>query len=150
MKSISHIVLLLTLTFCVKTTMAQYNTGYNSKYSKPNWDTNISIHADPRLDVLLEHHEYVRKNATRTNRGYRVQIYYGTNRAEAINRKVDFMRSHPGIKVYMSYVQPQYRVKVGNFATRSDAADLYREMIARYGACMIVPDVVVLKGLDND
>ncbi len=152
MRAVNYIATVFVLLFCTQTVSAQYNTGYNSSTESYNksWDTNIAIHADPRLDVILEHHEYVRKNAKHTNKGYRVQIYYGTDRAEAINRKVDFIRHHPEIKVYMSYVQPKYRVKVGNFASRADAAELYREMIYRYGACMIVPDVVVLKGVDND
>lgn len=112
-----------------------------------SWDNNITFNADPRLAVLLEKHKSQQSggySGTRYMRGYRVQIYYGTDRNQAINRKVDFMRRFPGIKTYMAYTQPQYRVKVGNFATREDAVETYRMAINAYGACMIVPDNVVI------
>ena len=72
MKIGKYIALLLTALCCTHVSSAQYNTGYNSTSygSSQSWDTNIAIHADPRLDVLLHHHEYVRKNAKHTNRGY--------------------------------------------------------------------------------
>lgn len=110
---------------------------------------NIHIFADPRLDILLETHKNLQYGGIRRMRGYRVQIYSGNDRTEAIRRKVDFMRRYPRVKTYMIYAQPQYRVRVGNFATRSDAAELYRETISIFGAAMIVPENVVVNTLEN-
>lgn len=114
------------------------------------WDKNIAIHADPRLAILVDRHRGQMSGGIRHMRGYRVQIYYGIDRNVAFSRKADFMRRYPNIKAYMTYTQPQYRVKVGDFATREDAGDLYREMISIYGACMIVPDYVTINTLKND
>lgn len=114
------------------------------------WDKNIAIHADPRLALLVDRHRSQMSGGIRHMRGYRVQIYYGIDRNVAFSRKADFMRRYPTIKAYMVYTQPQYRVKVGDFATREDAGDLYREMISIYGACMIVPDYVTINTLKND
>lgn len=111
------------------------------------WANNITINTDPRLAVLIERHKN-QQYGTRNMRGYRIQIYYGNDRAEAIRKKVDFMRRYPSIQTYMVYTQPQYRVKVGNFASRADAIDLYRETIALYGACIIVPDNVTINAAD--
>lgn len=108
------------------------------------WDDNIAIHADPRLALLVDKHRNSQYGGTRHMRGYRVQIYYGIDRNVAFQRKADFMRRYPSIKVYMTYTQPQYRVKVGDFATREDAIDLYRETMNLYGACMMVPDNVII------
>lgn len=74
--------------------------------------------------------------------GYRVQIYNGTSRDEAMRVKADFMRSYPGVASYLSYVAPNYRVKVGNFRRREDAMGLYQEANDTYKPCMIVPDAV--------
>lgn len=115
-----------------------------------SWDKNIAIHADPRLAILVDRHKSLQSGGIRRMRGYRVQIYYGVDRNKAFERKTDFMRRYPAIKVYMVYTQPQYRVKVGDFATREDALDLYREMISIYGACMIVPDYVTINTLKDD
>lgn len=113
-------------------------------------DNRIAIHADPRLAILVERHKNQQTGGIRHMRGYRVQIYYGIDRNVAFSRKADFMRRYPNIKAYMTYTQPQYRVKVGDFATREDAGDLYREMISIYGACMIVPDYVTINTLKDD
>ncbi len=118
--------------------------------AKNPWDNNITFNADPRLALLLERHKSQGNGGgygVRYMRGYRVQIYYGIDRNQAIQRKVDFIRRFPNEKTYMSYTQPQYRVKVGNFATRQDAVELYRQAINIYGACMIVPDNVVIVNL---
>lgn len=126
--------------------------------AKNPWDNNITFNADPRLAILLDRHKTLGggngNGGVRYMRGYRVQIYYGIDRSVAIQRKVDFIRRFPYIKTYMSYTQPQYRVKVGNFATREDAVETYREAIRLYGACMIVPDNVIIvntpQGNNND
>ena len=74
--------------------------------------------------------------------GFRVQIYNGTSREEAMKIKADFMRSYPGVASYLSYVAPNYRVKVGNFKRREDAMNLFQEANDSYKPCMIVPDAI--------
>ncbi|NDC41055.1 MAG: SPOR domain-containing protein [Chitinophagia bacterium] len=77
--------------------------------------------------------------------GFRVQIYYGSNRNEALQREADFIRHYPGIRTYFTFIHPNYRVKVGNFRTRDDANGMYKEANGMYGSCMIVPDKVNIK-----
>lgn len=113
------------------------------------WAGNIQLFTDPRLAVLLDAHKNLHYGGVRRMRGFRVQIYSGNDRTEAINRKVEFMRRYPRIKTYMIYAQPQYRVRVGNFATRADAAELYMEAIAIFGAAMIVPENVIVNTFDD-
>lgn len=117
---------------------------------KHPWDNNITFNADPRLAVLIEKHKNQVYGGVRHMRGYRVQIYYGIDRSVAMQRKADFVRRYPSIPSYLSYTQPQYRVKVGNFASREDALELYREAINIYGAAMIVPDNVTINYGKND
>lgn len=74
--------------------------------------------------------------------GYRVQIYNGPNRNEALRIKAEFMRNYPGVRTYFSFTSPHYRVKAGNFRRREDAVGLFRDANDTYKPCMIVPDVV--------
>ncbi len=76
--------------------------------------------------------------------GYRVQIYYGTSREEAMRRKAEFMRHYPGVPTYFSYASPTYRVKVGDYRHREDAISMFREANGTYSPCMIVPDNVAI------
>lgn len=153
MKRLSHILLIVFAALCSIHTNAQVvvnqDMDSDTTVAKAPWADNIHIYADPRLDVLVAKHKNLQMGGIRRMRGYRVQIYYGTDRREAIQRKVDIMRRYPNEKTYMTYIHPQYRVKVGNFATREDAVQLYRIAISLYGSAMIVPENVTVNTLEE-
>ena len=114
----------------------------------------VVIHSDPRLDILMASNIKVKKayattpgksaKVIRSGRGFRVQIYVGNNKNTAISKKVDFMRRYPGVKSYMTYTQPQFRVKVGDFQSRRDAQVFLSEVKSLYPTSMIVPDYIVI------
>lgn len=109
----------------------------------------IVIFADSRLDILTKRE----KNAgsgIRSVKGYRLQIYNGNDKRKAIQTKVDFMRRFPDVPTYMTYVQPQFRVKAGDFRTRRDAQELYRQVSHLYETVMIVPDIIVINPVKYD
>lgn len=110
----------------------------------------IVIHADPRLAILEKKHRNVHLGVIRSGGGYRIQIYNGNDREKANEIKIDFMRRFPGIRTYLTYVQPQFRVKVGDFRTRADAQKLYEQLSSLYNPSMIVPDIIVINTLKDD
>lgn len=110
----------------------------------------IRVFADSRLDVVVEKHKTAQGGMIYNGRGYRVQIYSGSDRAKANSVKLDFMRRFPEVKAYMTYIQPHFRVRVGNFSSRGDASELYKKTLAIYGACMIVPDIVTINTFENE
>lgn len=66
-----------------------------------------------------------KETATRTTMmGFRVQIYSGSDRSEAYAEQARFKRLYRGIDTYLSYEEPNYRVKVGDFRSRNEAQDL--------------------------
>ena len=90
---------------------------------------------------------YVREKEGRviySGKGYRVLIYNGPDREKAIQVKTEFMRNFPGIRTYVSYVSPGYRVKVGNYRHREEALGMYKEAKDIYGPCVIVPDMITI------
>ena len=101
----------------------------------------VHIHADPRLALI------VNKPAPKTGfvgkiRGFRVQIYNGNDPNKANQAKLDFMKNFPGIRSYLTYHNPQFRVKVGDFRTRSEAMQLFNKVSPQFSPCMIVPDII--------
>lgn len=110
----------------------------------------IIVHADPRLAVLVKKHTNIKKGLIRSGRGYRVQIYNGNDRAKATQIKIDFMRRFPGVRTYMTYVAPQFRVKVGDYPSRKDAQKMYSQVSGMYSPVMIVPDIIVVNTLKDD
>lgn len=79
-----------------------------------------------------------------SGKGFRVQIYNGPDREKAIEIKTEFMRNYPGMRTYLSYVPPCFRVKVGNYRTRNEALGMLREANSIYTPCMIVPDLITI------
>lgn len=129
--------------------------------SAANGDTataaGVVLHADPRLALLVYNTKPDNYNAAgrRTGsiysaRGFRVQIYSGNNRNEATKRKVDFLHRFPGVRTYMTYVAPTFRVKVGDYKDRKSAQAMYQQVSNLYSPCMIVNDIIEINTFRND
>jgi hypothetical protein len=144
---IKHLYILIFL--CVATTV--------QAQKKPVADTTVEIlatntilHADPRLDIVLKKTKQTGGGSgIYSGRGYRVQIYAGNDRSKAAKTKIDFQRRFPGVYAYMTYVSPQFRVKVGDFRSRGEAQEMYSKLSTLYTPCMIVPDIVVFRNINT-
>ncbi|MEZ5015895.1 MAG: SPOR domain-containing protein [Flavipsychrobacter sp.] len=152
MKHSLYILLLLFSILYTNISVAQTvsNTSDIVEEDVPKKFGNITLHVDNRVDLLLERHKTFQTGIPYSGRGFRVQIYYGGDRDEARNTKLDFMRRHPETRVYLTYIAPQYRVKVGNFATHKEAWDFYREINSEYSRCMVVPDNITINKKSDD
>ena len=134
---------ILVLLCCANTMLAQ------DKGDAETVALNTVLHADPRLDILLKKQKSGSGGGIYSGRGYRVQIYSGNDRNKATKTKIDFMRRFPNVRTYMTYVAPQFRVKVGDFRTRGEAQELYGKVSTLYNPCMIVPDIVVYRNINS-
>ncbi len=136
-----QLLLLLLLAASLPAVAQQADSGY------------VNIHADPRIAVIVNKPANTNRAFIGKVRGFRVQIYNGNDRKKASQIKMDFMRMFPGVRSYLVYNNPQFRVRVGDFRSRKDALDLYNKLSARFNPSMVVPDVVnintVRKNKDN-
>lgn len=110
-------------------------------------DTLISILQQKRLDFVSEGESEVveRKAGTKgTALGFRVQIYTGTSRDGAYAAQNQFRRIHPEISTYVSYTQPNYRVKVGDFRSRGEAQALMRALSKDFNVFLFTEQVNVV------
>ncbi len=93
------------------------------------------------LDSLLA----ISKNNKAYNKieGYRVQIFMESGN-EAVGRAqqviADFAAIHPNIPTYLSFGQPYYRVRVGNFRTRLEAESQLPNISLRYSKAFIIKE----------
>jgi cell division septation protein DedD len=75
--------------------------------------------------------------------GFRVQVYSGNNRAQAIQIRTEVLEKYPDFAAYLIYKQPTFRVRVGDFRSRAAAQELLRELKPLYPVSFIVPDEVL-------
>lgn len=149
MKHLVYKVILAVLLLLGNNAWSQIKVTEDDAVAKPA-KTGVTVHADPRLAILARKYRNVQLGVIRSGQGFRVQIYNGNDRQKATEIKVDFMRRFPNVRTYLTYVQPQFRVKVGDFRTRAEAGELYRQVSTLYNPCMIVPDIVVINTLKDD
>ena len=124
-----------------------YDTARTSTASD---ELDVVLHADPRLDAISKKHKEMGSgSAGYSGPGYRVQIYSGNDRNKAEKIRTEFMHSFPSVRTYLFYVQPQFRVKVGDFRTRGDAQKMYDQAHGICSPCMIVPDYVSILATNN-
>jgi len=103
----------------------------------------VTITIPPRVEALLEaygEHKHPQK-------GYRVQIFLG-ERAAAETIKRSFLQKHPDTPAYLSWLAPNFRLRVGDLRTRLEAEHLLRDMKVLYPGSYIVPDEIEMPRLE--
>ncbi|TYP88839.1 sporulation related protein [Sphingobacterium allocomposti] len=84
-----------------------------------------------------------KKNAKRVKvRGFRVQIFSGSSRNEAYAVQARFQNSYKDFGCYVTYEEPNYRVKVGDFRSRSEATSFMRELRSQYSNVFVFTEDV--------
>jgi len=104
----------------------------------------VRLTTTPRIDELLKAygaHEHVR-------RGYRVQIFLG-DRATAEATKRAFLQKNPDVPAYLSWLAPNFRLRVGDLRTRLEAERLLRDLKVAYPGSYIVPDDIGMPPLPS-
>lgn len=76
--------------------------------------------------------------ATRVKRkGFRVQIYSGSNRSDAYSTQARFKNQFADMDTYITYSSPNYRVKVGDFRSRRQANEFMSTIRSQYKSVFI-------------
>lgn len=136
------IMLLFVFIFCLMI----YNSFTQINQDNEKLNGKIIIQKDNRIDSLLNRHIRI-NNEKQSIPGYRIQIYFGSTRTEALSAKADFIRKYPDLKIYMIYEQPNYKIRVGDFTTRYEAEKYHKQIIAEFKSSFIVPDEISLPEL---
>lgn len=75
--------------------------------------------------------------------GFRILIFSQSgnhSKNAAMQAKADFEMLYPGTKVYLTFEEPYFKVKVGNFLERMNAEFFLREIRLDYPYAFIVKD----------
>lgn len=105
----------------------------------------LIINQDPELDTLISRH--IMANAMKKGvDGWRIQIYRGGHRtaSEDANKvRARFMEDFPEVRTYLTFDRPNwFKVKVGDFRTREDAATIFFTIQAKYPEAYLIRDVI--------
>lgn len=111
----------------------------------------VEIISDSRIDQLVEKHIYLNQYQSALD-GWRVQIFFdsGANSksraSEALNR---FTSLYPETQAYLSFKEPYYRVRVGDFRSRLEAEGFMKAIQAEYSNAFATADKINPPPLDQ-
>lgn len=99
---------------------------------------------DKKVDLLVEKHAYLyRHNFTLT--GWRIQIFFdsGVNsKRKASDVLRQFTELHPDVQAYLSFKEPYYRVRVGDFRSRLEAEGFLKKLQISYPNAFATSDLI--------
>jgi hypothetical protein len=100
----------------------------------------IDISADDRIDdlIAIKKEESLRKNGID---GFRVQIFQGT-KDQAYQLKSKFLSKYTEYKVYVLFQTPDFKVRIGDFRSRSEAIKLKYLIESDFPNPFIVEDII--------
>jgi hypothetical protein len=103
----------------------------------------VTITAPANVEALLKDY----KAHEHAQNGYRVQIFLG-DRKTAEDSKRAFLQKNPDIPAYLSWLAPNFRLRVGDLRTRLEAEYLLNQLKAAYPGSYIVPDEIGMPRLE--
>ncbi len=74
--------------------------------------------------------------------GYRIQIFSGNSKEEANKVKSDFYIKFPNMRCYLTYQQPYYKLRVGDYEDQESAKPDAKRLARTYPSSFLVPDEV--------
>ena len=78
--------------------------------------------------------------------GYRIQVYGGTER-EAAQKLKNEIGMNCGLRTYMIYESPYFKVRVGDFRSRMEAQQMLHALKKNYTSILLVPGSINLPAL---
>ncbi|GAB2550194.1 hypothetical protein GCM10027085_46450 [Spirosoma aerophilum] len=100
-----------------------------------------ALHINRRLDMVLD--TIATKNRSiRYAPGFRIQIYVGTQRKEVDAAKLLISQNFPELSPYLTFNQPTYKLKVGDFIRRMDAEWYYASIKRLVESAQLQPDKI--------
>lgn len=108
---------------------------------------NVEIIGESNLQTLIR--QRVAGLDTSSLTGYRIQLFFGSNRNDAQSMQSKFNSRYPewSNESYLLYFDPSWRVRVGNFYKKIDAQPMMNELQREYGNVFLIRDKIELPAL---
>jgi len=109
----------------------------------------VLVTKDPQIDSLIARRLELNRAGVSGNNvtllGFRVQVFSGLDRQMTYSEQLKFKTRYPDINTYISYTQPNYKLRVGDFRTRLEAEKLMNELKKYYNSLFIFSEMIILK-----
>jgi hypothetical protein len=100
----------------------------------------VNNQVDMALDSIA-----VRNKTVRYSSGYRIQVFVGNDRKEVDEAKSYIYQNFPELSTYLTFSQPTYKLKTGDFTSKLDAERYYSSIRQRYSMAMIISEKIDIR-----
>jgi len=114
-------------------------------------DTSVTVKLDltPELESLMQRHKYMDNSGNdRMVHGFRIQLYAGLDRGASDKIKGAFLSLYPDVPVYQSYSRPTFKVRTGDFLTRTEAEMFCQRLKHHFTGAFVVSELIMLSKKD--
>ena len=112
-------------------------------YTQDHTVNSIQVHSDKRIDHLIE----IEKRTDQIN-GYRLQICFDSNKDIVDRARDKFLKIYPLTDTYITFENPHFNLKAGDFRSRIDAEKIKRNIFGEFVICLIHEELVNLPRID--
>ena len=106
---------------------------------------------DSRIQNLVDVHKALNSQDS-SIWGYRVQIFFESGNFSkdlALKTANEFQMKYPDVPYYMSFKEPYYRIRVGEFRTIIEAKGFLQQILSNYPSAFEVKDKIYYPLLVN-
>lgn len=112
----------------------------------------VEIIADAKVSSLVAKHIAFNENR-KGIKGFRIQIFFdsGNNsKSNAVSAMKEFTNKYSEIGAYLTFNEPNFKVRVGDFRTRLDAKRLLAKIIDEFpNSFIVIEDNVNMPSLEQ-
>ena len=135
----------------VDTTLAGIDVFLVMPSRRSGDDSDVNVRQSDNMLASMRQH--IASNSKRTIPGYRVRIFFDnkqTARTESENTLKKFNGLFPDVMAYRIYVNPYFKVTVGDFRTKSEAMALLTRIKGAFPSAFVVKENIEYPVVDSD
>jgi hypothetical protein len=111
----------------------------------------LKVNKDDRIQTLTEFSGTPQKNEPSVKvKGFRVQVFFDPDKDQVNQKRADYLSRHAENPAYVDYLQPNFRLRVGNFRTKLQAQAWQDELKNDFPDAIIVEDWIELPALKKE
>jgi len=107
----------------------------------------VSYNMEPGIDKIEQQYIDAWKKIKKIN-GFKIQItsFSGANSKNLIDKTAEqFKQQFPNVPCQVSYYEPYFRLRAGNYSTKLEAYKALKEIIPFFPGAFIVKDLIDIK-----
>lgn len=111
----------------------------------------IKVHKDNRIGALVEKQAEVVPPATKPEiNGYRIQLFFDSDKAAINAARVRFVAKFQEIDTYVEFNAPNFILKAGDFRTHLEAERVKAALEGEFPTSFVIKEKINLPRLEQD